>query len=180
MAQRSVHYEAAFEDYIRSRTWPYVPVDEQKRAVFSGVRVKSFDFIVYPPGRDAWLCDVKGRKFPYEGKSGKRYWENWVPREDLDGLRRWREVFGQGFEPMIAFVYWLLDGADHETTAFTAGSRRSMPSAVHVFRNRVYSILCVSASDYEAHARQRSPSWDTVTVPTREFRQLAVPIGTDL
>jgi hypothetical protein len=80
MANLHVHYEAAFEDYLRRRGWPYIPIDEQRRASLAEARVKSFDFVVYPPGRAAWLCDVKGRKFPYEGKGGRRFWENWVTR----------------------------------------------------------------------------------------------------
>ena len=50
MARRHNHYEAAFEDYLRSRGWPYLPVDEQKKAIFAGARVKSFDFLVYRTG----------------------------------------------------------------------------------------------------------------------------------
>jgi len=166
MAQRHIHYEAAFEDYVRSRGWPYIPIDEQKKAIFAGARIKSFDFIVYPPGRSAWLCDIKGRKFPYETKGGKRYWENWVTQDDLDGLRRWRDVFGSGFEPMLVFAYWLLGGGDREP----AGE-------IHVFRNQYYAFLCVSAADYEAHSRRRSPSWGTVAVSTGDFRKLAAPIA---
>ena len=95
MARRHNHYEAAFEDYVRSRGWPYLPVDEQKKAIFAGARVKSFDFLVYRPGQEnAWLVDVKGRKFPYQVNGQKRYWENWVTREDLDGLSQWQVVGG--------------------------------------------------------------------------------------
>lgn len=165
MAQRHIHYEAAFEDYIRSRGWPYVPVDEQKKAIFSGARIKSFDFILYPPNQKAWLVDVKGRKFPYDGKGGRRYWENWVTRDDLEGLRRWRGVFGDRYEPMLVFAYWLLAGPQHEPTP-----------EVHVFRNEYYAFLAVSASEYEAHARTRSPKWGTVTVPVRSFRELVTPV----
>lgn len=166
MAQRHIHYEAAFEDYIRSRGWPYVPVDEQKKAIFAGSRVKSFDFIVYPPGEKAWLVDIKGRKFPYEGKGGRRYWENWVTREDLEGLRQWEGVFGDGFEPVLVFVYWLLGGPDRDPTG-----------DVHVFRNEVYAFLVVSASEYQRHARMRSAKWNTVTVPRSAFRRLVSPIA---
>ncbi len=166
MARRHIHYEAAFADYVRSRGWPYIPVDEQKKAIFSGVRIKSFDFLVYPPNEKAWLVDVKGRKFPYDSKGGKRYWENWVTRDDLEGLRRWEEVFGDGFEPVLVFVYWLLGLPKREPT-----------SEVHVFRNEYYAIMPISALDYAAHARTRSPKWDTVTVPNRKFRSLirAIP-----
>lgn len=164
MAQRHIHYEAAFEDYVRSRGWPYIPVNEHKKAIFGGGRIKSFDFIVYPPGDQAWLVDIKGRKFPYDCKGGKRYWENWVAREDLDGLRRWREVFGSGFEAAFVFAYWLLGPPGRDPTPET-----------HVFRNQCYSFVWVSAVDYAALARQRSPKWDTVTVPSRAFKDLAKP-----
>ncbi len=165
MVRRHIHYEAAFEDYIRSRGWAYVPVDEQKKAIFAGARVKAFDFLVYPPGETAWLVDVKGRKFPYEAKGGKRYWENWVTKADLEGLQRWNEVFGPGFEPVLVFVYWLV--GDH---------RREPTGNAHAFRGEYYAFLRVSASEYAAHACQRSPKWETVSVPTRAFRKLAHPI----
>ncbi len=171
MALRHNHYEAAFEDYVRSRGWPYLPVDEHRRALFAGVRVKSFDFLVYPPGQNAWLVDIKGRKFPYQGKNGRRFWENWVTREDLDGLGRWQGVFGDGFEPVLVFVYWLL------------GLRAQQPSSeIHVFRDQCYALLFVPVSQYAAHARNRSPKWNTVTVPTRSFRGLVSsirPAGVD-
>lgn len=166
MARRHNHYEAAFEDYIRSRGWPYVPVDEQKKAIFSGARIKSFDFLVYPPDRRAWVVDVKGRKFPYESKNGRRYWENWVTRDDLEGLRRWEDVFGANFDPGLMFVYWLVGGSrDRDPTTHA-----------HMFRNHYYCFLWVSASDYAAHARRRSPKWNTVSVPGSAFRRLAQPI----
>lgn len=159
MVQRHIHYEAAFEDYLRSLGWPYLPVDEQKKVIFAGARVKSFDFLVYPPDRKAWLVDIKGRKFPYDGQHGRRYWENWVTRDDLDGLQQWQEVFGDGFEPILVFAYWLLGPPGRE------------PSAdVHLFRDEYYAFVPVPAIDYAVHARQRSPKWDTLTVPTRLFR----------
>jgi len=166
VAQRHIHYEAAFEDYVRSQGWPYVPVDEHRKAIFGGGRIKSFDFLVYPPGETAWLVDIKGRKFPSECSGARRYWENWVTRDDLDGLRRWREVFGDGFEAAIVFAYWLIGPPERDPTLET-----------HLFRNRCYSFLWVSAADYEAIARQRSPKWDTVTVPTKAFRSLARPLA---
>ncbi len=165
MANRHIHYEAAFEDYVRSRGWPYIPVDEQKKAIFSGARVKSFDFLVYRPEKTAWLVDVKGRKFPYTTKSGKRYWENWVTHEDLEGLCEWEGVFGEGFEPIFVFVYWLVDGPGRDPTP-----------EVHVYRDQCYALLTVSATQYAAHARQRSAKWNTVTVPSADFRKLVVPI----
>jgi len=165
MARRHIHYEAAFEDFVRSQAWPYVPVDEKKKAIFAGARVKSFDFIVYPPGRRAWLVDVKGRKFPYEVSGGRRYWENWVTRQDLEGLRRWEAVFGAGFEPVLVFVYWLL------------GVNGIEPSPlVHPFRGQNYAFVFATATEYAALARTRSTKWDTLSVPLRSFREIIRPV----
>ena len=45
MANRDNHYEAAFEEYLRSRGVPYVAVDEARRSVLSdGASIKSLDF----------------------------------------------------------------------------------------------------------------------------------------
>ena len=163
--RRHIHYEAAFEDYLRSLGWPYLPVDEHRKAIFSGALIKSFDFLVYPPGRRAWLADVKGRKFPYDGKRGRRYWENWVTRDDLEGLRRWRGVFGDRYEPMLVFAYWLLAGPQHEPTP-----------EVHVFRNEYYAFLAVTASAYEAHARPGVRGWGTGTGPARSLRGVVAAV----
>ena len=166
MARRFIHYEAAFEDFVRSQAWPYVPVDEKKKAIFAGARVKSFDFIVYPPGRRAWLVDVKGRKFPYEVNGSRRYWENWVTRDDLEGLHRWKAVFGEGFEPVLVFAYWLAGVTALET----------FPS-VHTFRGEPYAFVYATAEDYADLARLRSPKWDTVSVGLRSFREMIQPVS---
>lgn len=165
MSRRHIHYEAAFEDYVRSQGWPYVPVDEGRKAIFSGARIKSFDFLVYRPGKRAWLVDVKGRKFPYVINGTKRYWENWVTREDLEGLRQWKSVFGEDFEPGLMFAYWLVNPTDPEPRA-----------TLHRHREENYGFLWISAADYVANSRPRSAAWNTVSVPTRIFRALAKPL----
>ena len=66
MTRRSVHYEAALEDYLRSRGTPYIAVDESRRVIFSGAKIKSFDFLIYPPSGPSLIADVKGRKFPLQ------------------------------------------------------------------------------------------------------------------
>lgn len=166
MTKRHVHYEAGFEDFLRSRGWPYVPVEEQRRIIFSGCRVKSFDFLVYHPGAVTWLVDVKGRKFPYEVGGSKRYWDNWVTREDLEGLKRWQETFGEGFTGMLVFAYWLGGNTD-----------RWPSTSVHCFRNESYCYLSVPVATYTMHARPRSAKWDTLSMPTKAFREMAQPLG---
>ena len=165
MTRRHIHYEAAFEDYLRSCGLPYVAVDEHRKAIFSGTRVKSFDFLVYRPRGRHWLVDVKGRKFPYEVSGQRRYWENWITREDLEGLTRWEQVFGDGFQAMLVFAYVLEgDGARRPTTH------------IHPFHEAEYAFLCVALADYRGAARPRSPKWETLTLPARIFRRVAQPI----
>jgi len=167
ITQQRAPYEAAFEDGLRTHGWPYIHVDEQKRAVFAGAKVKSFDFLVYRPQGKAWLVDVKGRKFPYEGPSGRRYWENWVTQEDLDGLAAWENVFGGDFSATFVFAYWLTRPDDPKAT---------YPS--HTFRDQRYMFLSISVQDYAAYARPRSQQWGTVFAPTAVFRRLAKPVFT--
>jgi hypothetical protein len=165
VTRRHIHYEAAFEDYLRSQGLPYIAVDEKKKAIFSGARIKSFDFLLYRPDDLAWLVDVKGRKFPYDVTGGRRYWENWITRDDLTGLTEWQRAFGEGFCAMLVFAYWLTGSGDRLPTAH-----------VHAFRDEYYSFLCITLDDYATHARQRSAKWQTVTVPAPKFRELAKPI----
>ena len=61
MADRTVHYEAAFEAFLRQKGVPYVAVDEAKKALFANAKLKSFDFVVYSKNGPNLLVDVKGR-----------------------------------------------------------------------------------------------------------------------
>ena len=162
MARRHIHYEAAYEDYLRSQGRPYVAVDETRKAIFAGSRVKSFDFVVYPGSGSNWLVDVKGRKFPYDTPGNRRLWENWVSSEDLEALSEWEQVFGDGFEAMFVFAYWI-----------TSWSAELPGDGLHLFRGEYYAFVGVSLRDYKAHAVRRSLKWGTVTVPTRKFKALA-------
>ncbi|MCX5649077.1 MAG: HYExAFE family protein [Planctomycetota bacterium] len=180
MANRKVIYEACFEDYLRTAGVPYVAVDEAKKALFAGVRLKSFDFVVYSANGANLLVDVKGRRFPYEragsrpstdsgrsraGPRGRRRLENWTTREDLESLAQWEEVFGSGFAGLLAFCYHLMRPEAAE--AF---------EVVHLFRGEYYALMGVYRGAYADAARPRSRAWDTVSVPTRTFRELVRPI----
>ena len=127
MAHRSVHYEASFEDYLRGRGWPYVAVDEAKKAIFADSAIKSFDFLVYSETGANLLVDVKGRTFPDSGGSRRarspKAWENWITRDDVEGLAEWEKVFGPDFAATLVFAYWL-----------QGPPQRSPFDDVHVFR----------------------------------------------
>jgi hypothetical protein len=105
---RGNRYEAAFEEYLRHRGLPYIGVDETRRATLGDGPVKSLDFIVYGLRGARLLVDVKGRRFPGKSAGKPRYnWECWSTREDVDGLRRWQEIFGPGYEGAFVFMYEL-------------------------------------------------------------------------
>ena len=160
MRCQHVHYEAAFGDYLRSRGFPYVSVDDTRRAIFAGTKVKSFDFLVYTPGPRHWIVDVKGRKFPYVGQDGsKGYWENWVARADLESLKEWQTVFGEEYEALFVFAY-LLDCPPDRWPAVRP----------HSFRASYYAFLGVTLADYQQNCRPRSAAWETVAVPRATFR----------
>jgi hypothetical protein len=165
LVRRHHHYEVAFEEFVRSCGWPYIPVNEQRRPTFSGKDVKSLDFLVYRPGEEAWLVDVKGRQFPYLVGTSRRYWESWVPREDVHDLREWEDAFGSRFRSVFVFAYHVM-----------AGSHRLPADALYDYRGQTYAFLWVGVQEYEAHIRERSRSWDTVSIATSRFREMLKPV----
>jgi hypothetical protein len=163
MANRDNHYEAAFEEYLRFHRIPYVAVDEAKRTRWAGGSIKSLDFIVSPPGGAAWLVDVKGRRFP-SGEQ-KHYWKNWSTRDDLQSLAHWERLFGGQFGSLFVFAYNVV------------GDRSPLPAQdLFEFRGGLYAFVGIQLSEYARHARPISPRWDTLAMPTVQFRQLAVPL----
>jgi hypothetical protein len=165
MANRDNHYEAAFEEYLRSHGVPYVAVDEARRSVLSnGASIKSLDFIVSAPGQIAWLVDVKGRRFP-SGEEQKQYWKNWSTADDLRSLAQWEEFFGDNFRGLFVFAYDVL------------GNRSPLPAEeLFEYRDKLYGFVAVPLSAYMGHARMISPRWDTLAMPTAEFRRHARPL----
>ncbi|MGP1310299.1 MAG: HYExAFE family protein [Phycisphaerales bacterium] len=185
MAQRRHHYEQAFEGYLRARRVPYVAVDEAKNALLpEGARfghaaddversLKSFDFVVYGAEGNL-LLDVKGRKIARAAKGRGAGWsrpQNWVTQDDVDSMRTWRALFGEGSEAAFVFAYWCAeqppDGLFQE---------------VFAHRGRWYAVLTVTLPDYEANMRVRSARWRTVHLPSAVFERVSrpfCPAGTD-
>jgi hypothetical protein len=155
-----VHYEAAFEDYLRRKGLPYIAVDEAKKALFAGAKLKSFDFVVYRPAGRNLLVDIKGRKLPPGGGT----LQNWVTREDIDDLRQWEEIFGEGFAAMFVFVYYWPDSPE------SAPLKEMM-----LYQEKWYGMLGISVPDYREFMKPRSEAWGTVHLPAKEFRRLARP-----
>lgn len=187
MAQRRFHYEQAFEHYLRANRIPYVAVDEAKKALMPAkpaargaassavgrqsaphTALKSFDFVVYMPGRNL-LVDVKGRMFgsakSINPHSSSRL-ESWVTQDDVDSLKQWQELFGADFEAVFVFEYCL---------------RQQPPDAlfeeVFAFGDRWYVLREISLKDYAAAMVKRSDKWQTVHLPPEEFARLSRPFA---
>ncbi len=161
MADRKVHYEAAFEEYLRHLGIPYVAVDEAKKALFSNARLKSFDFVVYSKNGPNLLVDVKGRSMRSSGRSVT--FQTWATEQDVSDLMQWEQVFGDGFKAVLAFVYWIDPPLTPEPAMFE-------------HQKRWYQLLGVELSEYRDHMRRRSAKWETVALPVSDFRSLARPI----
>src|SRR5437667_9888207 len=154
MADRSVHYESAFEAYLRSKGIPYVAVDEAKKALFANAKLKSFDFVVYSKNGPNLLIDVKGRQL--RDSAAKRAFQTWTTERDIDDLMQWEQVFGEGFKGLLAFVYEI-----EPTLAPEEG--------VFAHRERFYMMMGVEVAEYRNHMRRRSAKWETVALPMEDF-----------
>jgi hypothetical protein len=161
LADRTVHYEAAFEGYLRHNGIPYVAVDEAKRALFATAKLKSFDFVVYSKTGPNLLIDVKGRSC--RNRTKRSGFETWSAEQDVTDLQQWEQVFGDGFKAVLMFVYWIESPLTPEPGMFE-------------FRNRWYLLMGIDLAEYRNHMRRRSAKWETVSLPAAGFRDLARPI----
>ena len=163
---RSNHYEAAFEAYLQWHRLGYIAVDEGRRSTLGDAPVKSLDFLVYGPEGARLVVDVKGRRFPAGRGGTRRVWECWSTRDDVDGLERWAELSGPGWQGLLVFAYHVLPSVE-------------LPNDVEdlwTWRGRRYLLRGVDVADYRTHMRVRSPRWETVTLPRAVFRDLVKPL----
>ena len=161
MADRKVHYEAAFESRLRALGIPCVAVDEAKKAVFANARLKSFDFVVYSKRGANLLVDVKGRQM--RSSAGEGSFQTWATQQDVDDLLQWQEVFGGNFRAILVFVYWIDTPLVAEAGMFEHDGRW-------------YWAFGVELTEYRQYMRRRSAKWETVSLPIADFRSIARPI----
>jgi hypothetical protein len=161
VADRSVHYEAAFEAYLRDRGIPCVAVDEAKKALFANAKLKSFDFVVYSKSGPNLLIDVKGRQM--RNGSSRRGFESWTTEQDVADLMQWEQVFGDGYKAVLTFIYWIDPPLAPEP-------------GMYCHKGRWYLLMGVDLAEYRNHMRRRSAKWETVCLPAEDFRSLARPI----
>jgi len=160
------HYEQAFENWLIDNRIQYISIDEHKQAAFTDCKVKSFDFLVYPPDRQIIIAEIKGRKFTGTSLEKMTSFECWVTAEDVNGLVKWQEVLGPAYQAVFIFVY-LIENIDVDF------------NGVYVFDFNAdrYIFFTVKLDDYHSFMKHRSPKWQTVTLPADKFRQCATQIS---
>ena len=169
------HYEEAFKNWLSDNRIQYLPVDQHKRRVFSRFKIKSFDFLVYPPGSGAVMAEVKGRKYKGTSLAGLSGLECWVTMDDVRGLIRWNQVLNAGTQgigdkelpcrAVFVFVYEFAN-VDVEADGFE----------VYDCMDKSFVFFVIKLDDYREHMVVRSPKWQTVTLPAAKFREAAVGI----
>lgn len=157
------HYERAFGHWLIDNGVQYVGVDEQKRLALGRSKIKSFDYLLYPPNQPIIIAEVKGRKF--KGKSFAKLtgFECWVTADDVEGLAMWGDMFGPGHVAAFVFAYKI----ENIDVDFDGRQTYEYGSSKYVF-------FCIKLDDYREFMVIRSPKWRTVTVPAEVFRRCAV------
>ncbi len=187
MARRHVHYERAFEAYLRARRIPYIAVDEARRTLLPDSRairflsdgddpaahLKSFDFVVYGQGMNL-LVDIKGRRVPLtRGGACSSRLESWVTDDDVESLARWEALFNgggvagsAGYEGVFVFIY-----------ACEQQPPDALFQEVLAHGGLWYVLRSVTLADYRGAMKRRSPRWRTVDLPAAAFERLSEPFA---
>lgn len=159
------HYELAFENWLIDNGVKYTVMNQAKRAEFNDVKIKSFDFLVYPPNQPVIIAEIKGRTFKGSSFENLRGFECWVSTEDIDGLTQWQKILGKDHRAVIVFAYKIenvdvdFDGRD-----------------TYDYKAQKYVFFAVHLDDYKKFMKTRSPKWQTVNLPADKFRRCAVQL----
>ena len=159
------HYEKAFAHFLIDNHIQFTAVDEKKRAEFGSRKLKSFDYLLYPPNQPIIVAEVKGRKFKGTSFAKLAGFECWVTAEDVYGLAEWQKIFGNSHAVAFIFAYKI------ENVDVDFDGRE-----VYDFGGGRYIFFCVELGDYQKYMKVRSPKWKTVTLAADSFRRCAVQI----
>ncbi|MBN1788123.1 MAG: HYExAFE family protein [Sedimentisphaerales bacterium] len=157
------HYERAFQAWLKDNGVQYLTVDQQKRAAFARNKIKSFDFIFYSPDAQAWLAEVKGRKFSGKTFTAFGSLPNWVTVDDINGLNNWVEIFGKRYQGLFIFAYDL-ENIDVDTDG----------REIFEFDHKRYVFIAVRLSDYQRGQTRRSEKWETVHLSADFYKSCAL------
>ncbi|MHC4758212.1 MAG: HYExAFE family protein [Planctomycetota bacterium] len=157
------HYERAFENWLVDNRIRYLEIDENKRASFGQTRIKSFDFLIYPPNQKIIIAELKGRTFKGISLVNLKGFDCWITMDDVEGMVSWQEYFGKDHQAVFVFAYCIkkldvdFDGRE-----------------VFEYNSKKYIFFALKLDDYQKHMKLRSPRWETVTLPADKFRKYAI------
>lgn len=157
------HYEKAFEGWLKDNKIQYLAIDQQKRAAFSKSKIKSFDFLFYAPDSNAYLAEIKGRKFTSKTFAAFGNLPNWVTIDDINGLESWQKIFGRGYKALFVFVY-NLENIDVDTDG----------REIFEYRDKRYVFVPVMLTDYCRGQTVRSKKWKTVHLSAEYYKNYAI------
>jgi hypothetical protein len=78
-------FREVVERFLRENGVPYINVDEAKRALFAGAKLRSFHFVVYFQNKKNWLLHTAQMR-----------------KEIREDMKQWVEIFGEGFIGVVA------------------------------------------------------------------------------
>ena len=177
-------YEWAFESWLNDNGVNYLYVDQRKRSTLGRGKVKTFDFLLYPPVSDyasgddggIVIAEVKGKLFKGTTLDGLRGMQCWVTMEDVRGMLKWQgQLASSGRESVTGAVFIF-------AYKFTNVDVDADGAEVYDFDGNQYCFFCVELSEYIQNMKLRSKSWQTVSLGSDQFRnksfslrQLLVP-----
>ncbi len=159
------HYEKAFQNWLIDHKIDHIALNDQKAIELGRTGIKSFDFLLqFKDGRKI-IAEVKGRRFKGTTLEKLASLECWVTADDIDGLTKWREIFGPEYRAVFVFTYKI------ENIDVDFDSQK-----VFDFDANRYVFFCVRLDDYRKFMVSRSPKWRTVTLPADKFRQCVISL----
>ncbi len=164
---RSNHYERAFGNWLRDNHVQYIAVDEKKRTQLERSKIKSFDYLLYPPAGQIYIAEVKGRKYKGTSLENLAGFQTWVTAQDIEGLAQWQKILGPPHLALLVFAY-LIEKIDVDFDG----------TPCYEFAARRYIFFAVTLDDYCKFMKLRSPKWQTVTMPAQNFRNCAKDLRT--
>lgn len=160
------HYERAFQNWLIDHRIKHTALNNQNAIEFGHKGIKSFDFLLELENGKKILAEVKGRRFKGISFEKLSSLECWVTAGDIDGLTQWSEILGSDFKALFVFTY-KIENIDVDFDG----------KEVFEFDSNRYIFFCISLEDYRKFMKQRSPKWQTVTLPADKFREYAVSLA---
>lgn len=198
MADRTNHYEAAFEGYLRSQRRPYVAVDEARRSAWplpaadhaspsccESAFPSPGEFASPPVDSDHAAGDrsLKNPDFIVPSSHGLHWLVDVKGRRFPSGRQRqyWKNWSTR--DDLFSLARWeaLLGHGFQGLLVFAyliAGDRSPLPAEqLFEFRGRHYGFVAIRLLHYAAHSYRLSPRWGTVAMSSGGFRRLAQPLA---